>query len=187
VTSWIDNTGRRLASAQSDQQALAVAAPWDTRITRRRTLELAAGTAIALGAGSAFGPFLESARADDYCLVACQKAARNKLQRRIDFLTGAVVKTNLFTVSPIARLGSLSYITLVATDDVGNYFLDLSTCRQTNCGDPKQYPPPPPPPDPTEYCKTCTAYCTVCATVSTGYICCVFPPKDDGSSPCCPT
>ena len=187
MTRWIDDTDRRLASAHSDQQTLAVAASEDTGITRRRALRLAAGTAIALGAGSALGPFLESARADDYCLVACQKAARNKLQRRIDFLAAATAKTTLFAVVPLARLGSLAYLTVVATDDVGDYFLDLSNCRQTNCGDPKQYPPPPPPADPTEYCKTCTAYCTVCATVSTGYICCVFPPKDDGSSPCCPT
>ena len=187
MTRWIDDTGRRLAAAPSDQQTLAVAASEDTRITRRRALRLAAGTAIALGAGSALGPFLESARADDYCLVPCQKAAKNKLQASLENDAAITAKTAWQSLVPIVRVSGLVVMTIIAANDVGNYFNDLSDCRGTNCGDATRYPPPPPPTDPAEACKTCTAYCTICATVSSGYICCALPPKDDGSSPCCPT
>ena len=40
---------------------------------------------------------------------------------------------------------------------------------------------PPPKPNP---CGTCSAYCSPCASNSTGFICCIYPPKD-GKSPCC--
>jgi hypothetical protein len=153
-------------------------------------LRLAAGTGLALGAASAFGPLLGAARADDYCLEHCMNDASNALARANDYTIASVFSSYGTTVIPLFRLAYLAVVGVSVVADYGDYYARRSRCRAPNCGDGQKYPPPPPPPPPPDdYCLTCTSvkgYCLPCAAVPGGKLCCALPPKPDDPNPCCP-
>lgn len=187
MTDRFDDAARRLAATGDTIGALDPA----TRMTRGRTLWLAARAAVAFGAASALGPLLADARADDYCYEQCWNAAKDRLQFELGAFTGKWLQDYWKTAFPLYRVTQLAIIGGFMVGSTGDFHDRTSRCHLANCGDPQKYPPSQPPQQPPGQppagaCDGCTAYCTACDKVSTGFICCALPPKDDGSSPCCP-
>jgi len=177
-------------SDRIDDAARALAAGEAERMTRGGVLRLAAGTGLALGAASAFGPLLTTARADDYCLEHCMHDASSALARDNNFTAAALLKSYGTSAVPIFRVPYLAVVAASVVDDYANYYNRRQRCYAPNCGNGQKYPPPPPPPPPPDdYCLTCTSvggYCLPCAAVAEGKLCCALPPKPDDPNPCCP-
>lgn len=140
--SLLDRAARSLASGESGTPAPPATDPDGALMTRRGAVKVGAGTGLAFSALSAFGPLIESPRADDYCFVPCVKVAQNDLDSKLDYYKAKVLKGYLSTFSVIVRVAVLGAVAVHTVEDYGHYYDARSSCRDPNCGDPKMYPSP---------------------------------------------
>jgi hypothetical protein len=178
-----------------DRAALAA----EERLSRRRALQLAGVSALTLGPlGALFRA--APARAFDPCFPLCNQRVTTATERTAAFCLGQLA---LPALSPIGAAGGIgcAFGLVYAWGTAGD------KCGRPNCGNPPGSPPPPPPARPTaappappplppqepEHQQhnyppcggTCEYSCSRCATVSGGYVCCIYPPVH-GKSKCCP-
>jgi hypothetical protein len=140
--SLLDRAARSLASGESGTPAPPATDPDGALMTRRGAVKVGAGAGLAFSALSAFGPLIESPRADDYCFVPCVKVAQSSLDRTLDTARAGVLKSYLTTAFGPFRLGLLAAAAAHTVNDYGDYYAARGRCRSPNCGNAKTYPPP---------------------------------------------
>jgi hypothetical protein len=140
--SLLDRAARSLASGESGTPARPATDPDSALMTRRGAVKVGAGAGFAFSALSAFGPLVESPRADEYCFQPCVTVAQNSLDHLLDTTRAGVLKSYLTTSFGIFRLGVLVGVAVGTVNNYGDYYAARGRCRAPNCGDPKTYPPP---------------------------------------------
>jgi hypothetical protein len=140
--SLLDRAARSLASGESGTPAPPATDPDGMPMTRRGAVKVGAGAGLAFSALSAFGPLIESPRAEGYCFQPCVKVADSALDRQLDNTRAAVHKSYLTTAIAVVRLAFLAAAAASTVNDYGDYHLARRNCGNPNCGDPKMYPPP---------------------------------------------
>jgi hypothetical protein len=182
--SLLDRAARSLASGESGTPAPPATHPDGALITRRGAVKVGAGAGLAFSALSAFGPLIESPRAEDYCFQPCVNTAQNSLDHILDNTRAQVLKSYLTTAIGFARLAFLATAAAATVNDYGDYYNARQHCREPNCGNPTTYPPPQgtgPPggctPSPPNYpcgdgcCNGNYAVCCGCSRVFQGPTC----------------
>jgi len=140
--SLLDRAARSLASGESGTPEPPATDPDDALMTRRGAVKVGAGAGLAFSALSAFGPLIESPRAEDYCFQPCVNVAQNALDSKLDYYKAVVLRRPFGTAILIARLAVLAGAAAATVAEYGDYYDRRSRCRDPNCGDPKTYPPP---------------------------------------------
>jgi hypothetical protein len=138
----LDRAARSLASGEMGKPVPPASDPDGAVLTRRGAVKVGAGAGLAFSALSAFGPLIESPRAEGYCFQPCVKVAQNSLDRQLDRRGAYVLKSYLATINGLVRLALLAGVGTGVVEDYSNYYDRRSSCGDPNCGDPKMYPPP---------------------------------------------